>query len=80
MQKDEIYGFLCQSNISARNMKRLQELVEIAAPDAARLAQVVLDVARVKPHKRRRLKVLAEKRPDLLGVLEETGLISAHRW
>jgi hypothetical protein len=38
----------------------------------------ILDVAQVKPYKKRRLKVLANERKDLLQKLEETGLILAH--
>jgi hypothetical protein len=41
----------------------------------ASLAAIVLDVARVKPHKTRRLKFLAQKHPELLGKLRHTGLI-----
>jgi hypothetical protein len=76
--REEIFGFLRQSSISLKNMARLQTLIEEADSETGRLAQIVLDVAGVKPHKRRRLKVLAEKRPDLLEALEETGLIMAH--
>jgi hypothetical protein len=42
------------------------------------LASIVFEVARIKPFKKRRLKMLAEKRRDLLEKLEETGLIYAH--
>ena len=41
------------------------------------VAASVLEVAKVKPYKKRRLKVLATKRQDLLEQLEETGLIYA---
>lgn len=76
--RKEIFGFLRQPNISLKNMARLQILIEKADSETGRLAQIVLDVARVKPQKRRRLRVLAQKRPDLLEELEETGLILAH--
>jgi hypothetical protein len=46
----------------------------------AGLAAIVLDVARVKPHKTKRLRYLAEKHPELLAKLDETGLILAHHW
>jgi len=39
---------------------------------------MVIEVAKVKPHKRRRLKVLAQQRSDLLAALQRTGLIAAH--
>jgi len=76
--REEIYGFLCQSNISKKNMVRLRALIEMADCETGRLAQIVLDVARVKPHRKRRLKFLARERPDLIDELEETGLIMAH--
>jgi hypothetical protein len=46
-------------------------------PQVASLAAIVLDVARVKPYKTRRLKFLAQKHPELLGKLRNTGLILA---
>jgi hypothetical protein len=42
------------------------------------LAAIAIEVAKVKPYKRRRLKVLARQRRDLLDALERTGLIAAH--
>jgi hypothetical protein len=37
-------------------------------------------VALVKPYKKRRLKVLARERRDLLARLDETALIMAHHF
>jgi hypothetical protein len=42
------------------------------------LAAIVIEVAKVKPYKRGRLKVLAQQRSDLLAALQRTGLIAAH--
>ena len=77
-RKEAIYGFLHQSHISARNVACLNEWAQSNDPEVAGLARIVLDVAQVKPYKKRRLKVLARERPDLLTKLEETGLIFAH--
>jgi hypothetical protein len=77
-QKDEIFKFLRQSNISRKNLKRLQLLKTSDTPEVAELADIVFEVAKIKPHKRQRLKVLARTRRDLLLRLEETGLILAH--
>ena len=77
-QKDEIFGFLKQSHISEKNINRLKSLSTSANPRIAELANIVLEVAQVKPYKHRRLKVLARERKDLLLKLEETGLILAH--
>ncbi len=78
--QDEIFGYLQQSHISERNLRRLRTLASSEDPRTAELADVVLDVARVKPYKKRRLKVLAKERRDLLQKLEETGLIYAHHY
>lgn len=78
--KEEIYGFLKQSHISSRNIKRLQTLTASADGEIEKLATIVLEVAKVKPYKKRRLKVLAKERRDLLEQLKETGLIYAHHY
>jgi hypothetical protein len=49
-------------------------------PQVVSLAAIVLKVARVKPYKTRRLKFLAQKHPELLRQLEDTGLVLAHTW
>lgn len=79
-QGDEIFGFLKQSNISAKNIQRLKILAASQDPHIAELARIVLEVAAIKPGKKRRLKVLAWERRDLLEDLERTGLILAHDW
>ena len=70
-QQDEIYGFLKQSHISARNLIRLKHLAESNNQETAERARLVIEVAKVRPYKKRRLKVLAKERPDLLRRLEE---------
>jgi hypothetical protein len=77
-KKEEIFSYLKQSHISNKNMKRLKLLAESESDKIAKLAYIVLEVAKVKPYKKRRLKVLARERRDLLEKLEETGLILAH--
>ena len=78
--KDDIFGFLEQSHISAKNVARLERMANSDNPQVASLATIVLDVARVKPYKTRRLKVLAQKHPELLGKLRDTGLVLVHHW
>ena len=75
---EEIIGFLSQSNISSKNMRRLSALIESEDKEVAHLASIVFEVAMVKPGKKRRLKVLARERRDLLEQMEQTGLIYAH--
>jgi hypothetical protein len=77
-QEDEIFGFLKQSHISEKNVARLKTLASSGNHRIGELATIVLELAQVKPHKKRRLKVLARERRDLLEKLEETGLILAH--
>lgn len=79
-QKDEIFNYLRQSRISEKNVSRLRCLAGCDSEEIAELAAIVLEVAEVKPYKRRRLKVLARERRDLLRKLDETGLIMAHHW
>jgi hypothetical protein len=76
--REEIFGYLKQSHISNKNVKRLKLLAEFGNEKIAELAIIVLEVAKVKPYKKRRLKVLARERRDLLDKLNKTGLILAH--
>ena len=77
-QEEEIFNYLKQSHISATNTARLRTLAASDDPRLAELAAIVIEVAEVKPFKKRRLQVLARERRDLLHALERTGLIAAH--
>jgi hypothetical protein len=77
-QEEEIFGYMQQSHITKKNMKRLNVLAESGNEKISELAGIVLEVAKVKPYKKQRLKVLARERRDLLDKLDETGLIFAH--
>jgi ribosome-binding protein aMBF1 (putative translation factor) len=79
-QQDEIFGFLKQSHIPNKNVSRLKTLSGSQNPRTAELAGIVLELALVKPYKKRRLKALARERRDLLAKLDETGLIMAHHF
>jgi ribosome-binding protein aMBF1 (putative translation factor) len=79
-QEQEIFGFLKQSHITDKNLVRLQTLVASDNPRIVELATIVLEIARIKPYKKRRLQVLARERRDLIEALERTGLIYAHHW
>jgi hypothetical protein len=76
----DIVRFLQQSHISEKNVIRLGQMAKSDNPQVARLAEIVLEVARLKPYKTRRRKFLARKHPELLRKLEATGLIFAHTW
>jgi ribosome-binding protein aMBF1 (putative translation factor) len=75
---DEIFNYLRQSHISDKNVSRLRKLAKSPNEQVAELAGIVLEVAEVKPYKKRRLKEIARKRQDLLQKRDETGLILAH--
>lgn len=77
-QTEEIFCFINQSNISKKNIERLEVLKSSNNSEVVELASLVLEVARIKPHKRGRLKVLAKENKELLLKLEETGLIFDH--
>ena len=62
---DELHRMLHQSNISSNNLQRLTALCQHADPSVAALAHLVLDVARVFPHKRNRWRKLASSQPAL---------------
>jgi hypothetical protein len=79
-QKEEIFNFMNQSHISKKNISRLNSLLESPDEEVAKLAAIVLDVAKVKPYKKKRLKFLAREHRDLLAKLDETGLIFAHHY
>ena len=79
-QEKEILNYMRQSHISKKNVTRLKELAGSPNERIAEHAALVLEIALIKPYKRRRLKVLARNRRDLLEKLEDTGLIFAHHW
>lgn len=72
---DEILGFLTQSHISDKNIERLKILVASSDKEVASLASVVLEIGKIRPYKRRRLKVLAKEHKDLFAHLEELELL-----
>ena len=78
--KDEIFNYLRQSHISDQNVSRLKKMAASPNEQIAELAGIVLEVAEIKPYKKRRLKELARKNRDLLQKLDETGLVLAHGW
>ncbi|MFH0908471.1 MAG: hypothetical protein V1929_06895 [bacterium] len=77
-QDQEIFDFMAQSHISPKNVVRLGELSKSENRRTAELAAIVLEVARMKPFKTRRLKFIAQRNPALLEKLKTTGLILAH--
>ena len=64
-----IEGFLTQQNISAKNIAYLEQLCQSSDQEVRQKAELVLEIARIKPHKRKRVKFLAHHRPELLARL-----------
>ncbi|MBU0944391.1 MAG: hypothetical protein KJ804_18735 [Proteobacteria bacterium] len=77
-QREEIFNYLKQANISKKNIARLETLTCSSNKKILELATIVLEVARIKPNKKRRLKFLAKEHGKLLLKLEKSGLIMAH--
>ena len=77
-QGQEIYNFLSQSHISKKNITRLNILKKSENTKISESASIVLEVAKIRPYKKRRLKILAGENRPLLKKLGDTGLIMAH--
>ena len=75
-ERNEIEGFLSQSNISDKNLDRLKRLTASPNSEIARMATLVWEIGKVHPHKRKRLSFLVRERKDLILQLEERGLVS----
>lgn len=72
---EKIAVFLMQSNISKKNISYLQTLGSSQDPAISELASIVLEIAKVHPYKRKRLRFLAKEKKDLLQKLINAGLI-----
>jgi hypothetical protein len=68
---EALCGFLTQRNISENNIKTIESFLEINHEDLHEFAQLVLEIARFKPHKRRRWRWLAEHHPKILQNVEQ---------
>jgi hypothetical protein len=75
LHEREILGFLEQSHISPKNLARLGVLGRFENTRIAELARLVLDVGAATPYRRRRTRILARERRDVLNRMEEAGLI-----
>jgi hypothetical protein len=58
---DELSGFLRQSIISAKNQARLQILCQHADSEVRLLAELIRDIARAHPGRRRRVQTIARR-------------------
>ena len=58
---DELYGFLDQSNISPKNLARLEILAQHDSSEVKDLALLIFEVARLKTHKTAALGISGTK-------------------
>ena len=63
LAENEIFGFVNQQNISAKNIRRLEELVSIEDPGFQFLRRLTLEIARITPRKRKRSITLRSQHP-----------------
>ena len=70
---EEVHGFLNQSRISAKNIKRLEELVAIDEAEFQSLSSLVLQIATVRPGKRGRWKAIQQQHGDLFKQIVDCG-------
>jgi hypothetical protein len=71
----DIQGFLDQRNISDKNISRLKSLLRSPNQEVHQKAELLLEVARLAPRKRKRWGLLARQEPELLNRLIEAGLL-----
>jgi hypothetical protein len=62
---DEFHGFLHQSNISGKNIKRIEVVAHHGDAEVTALAELVRDIGRSFPRKQKRWISMARQRPDL---------------
>ena len=73
--EDEILHFMEQSNISKKNIQRLRVLKASSHQEISEFASLVLEVALIKPHKKKRFKFLKRENKELLLKLDNAGLL-----
>ncbi|HQX52816.1 MAG TPA: hypothetical protein PLR25_23045 [Planctomycetaceae bacterium] len=76
LAKDEVWGFLQQTNISAKNIARLESLASIQDAAFQELRMLVLEIASVRPRKRKRWKNVWLEYPDLYRRVIAAGWFS----
>ncbi len=74
-QEEEIFHYMRQARITDETIARLQVLQASTKEKVAHLAALVLEVARIKPYRKGRLKELARENPELLEKLRQAELV-----
>jgi ribonuclease HI len=68
---NELYGFIAQSNISEKTVRRLETLCQASDDLMRELADAILQVAHLYPRKRRRYVRMSREHPLLLNRLKQ---------
>lgn len=75
----DLWGYLRQRNISPGNMRRLQTILSTPAlQELFPLARVILQIAEVKPHRRKRLSFIMWNHPDLWKEMIAVGIVESY--
>jgi len=74
----EVWGFLDQTNISAKNIARLEALASIDDDEFQELRMLVLEIARVRPRKRKRWKNIWREHRHLYRRVVAAGWFSEY--
>ena len=72
---DEIWGFLDQSIISEKNVRRLSLLAESADPEVREMASIVHAIGKAHPGRRRRYKKIRADHPELWQRIVKKGIV-----
>ena len=73
---NQVWDFLfCQSRISKKNLAVLGELSQAEDIKVKRLASAALELARLRPYKKKRFRGLRQAKPELWERLKEVGII-----
>ncbi|MGA2259984.1 MAG: hypothetical protein ABSH28_00960 [Acidobacteriota bacterium] len=72
---DEIWGFLDQSNISPKNIRRLELLAQQDDPEVRKTASVVLEIGKAHPGRRKRYRRIRSGHPELWQKMLEIGIV-----
>ena len=71
----ELEGFLRQSHITTKNLRRLDVLGRSGVREVAEAAALLKEIGKRYPYKRRRFKKMSRSHPDLMRRLGDLGLI-----
>ncbi len=75
LAENEIVGFLDQKNISARNIRRLEDLASIEDPKFQSQRKLIFEIAQVAPQRRNRLIILRSQYPQIYRRAVDAHLI-----